>query len=739
MKTNIYSIRVLWSLLFVSLFFAAKANGKTVSPLIMHCPANAYVSCTDELWNLSIYGNATYSYNGHTYSAGNPTVEYNLNSCNTGTITRTWMVEDHYWNWYSCKQTIYVSSSGSGSPVIYWPDDIELTGCNPNTNPKHLPEPDNQPTWDEGICNMLGRSYSDMEFYVNSQCRKIMRTWKVMDWCDYSPNYGYKIYSHVQIIYIRENTAPVFDCPSEIIVNAFNCKNAEVNVDPLTVNHSSCGGSYEISNNSPYSNKKGNDISGIYPIGTTKVTYTVKYACGKAKTCTVNIVVNNAAKPTPYCLRYLTTALMPIDADKDGIPEDGMVEVHAKNFDRGSFSSCGHHPLKFSFSKDVNDKTRTFTCDNVGKNIVQMWVTDSKGAQEFCEVEVIVQNNGANIPNCEPKVNPDPDPDPKDSLNQVTGNVLTLTDTPLKDASITAKYQDPYITYIFTHDTTVIYVLDSFINASGYKLYRYEKKTVYTTKTDSTLQYFTKVVNTDSLGKYFLDSLPYGDKKIDIYGSYSDAPNRFIDSYDVELLNDFLQGKVKFLSFHQYLASDINEDGIIDDTDKQILEDFVNGIIPELPGDHQWYLLDKNATYAQPEDVLTQPLPLVVTIDSLSKLSAPVDFVALKKGNISVDPGSLKEDIAAVSRSLPVDIVTITAHPNPFIHDVNFTVYSDKVQSSIFRIFNLSGQEIMQQQYSLSKGINNIEVPVDNQYEGMLIYQWQIDGQTYNGKLTKVK
>lgn len=742
MRTNFNPKQSIWSLLFILFFFNTHAKDTSWS-LEMHCPSNVYVSCTDELWNLSCYGNATYTYNGHTYSAGNPTVEYHLNSCNVGYITRTWMVEDYYWNWYSCTQTIYVSSTGSNGPVIYWPADIELTGCNPNTNPKYLPEPDNYPTWDDGICNMLGRSYSDMEFYVNNQCRKIMRTWKVMDWCDYSPTYGYKIYTNVQIIYIRENTPPVVDCPGEIVVDAFSCKNVEVVADPLHVDHSSCGGSFEVTNNSPYSYKKGADLSGVYPIGTTKVTYTIKYACGKAIYCHVNVIVKNAARPTPYCLAYLTTALMPVDADKDGIPEDGMVEVFAKTLDKGSYSSCNNYPLKFSFSKDVNETSRIFTCAEVGRNVVQMWVTDSKGAQEYCEVEIIIQNNGARIPNCEPKPDPDPDPDPdpnpSDSLLQIKGNVLTLTDTPLKDAKITARYQEPFITYIFTNDTTEIYVLDSFINASGYKLYRYEKKTVITTQKDSTLQYYSTVVSTDSLGRYLFDSLPYGDKKIDIFGSYTDQPSRFIDQNDVALLSDFIDGKVQFFSFHQYLASDINEDGIIDDVDKQILEDFVQGVITELPGDYQWYLLDKNATYQQPEDVLTQPLPLVVTLDSLSNKPGPVDFVAVKKGNISVDPGSLKEDAQLNIRALPANIVTVNAHPNPFYDVVNFMISSDKDQMATCQLYNVSGQMIAQQAYHLTKGTNNIGIQVDYQYEGLLIYQWMIDGHTYNGKLTKVK
>ena len=195
---------------------------------------------------------------------------------------------------------------------------------------------------------------------------------------------------------------------------------------------------------------------------------------------------------------------------------------------------------------------------------------------------------------------------------------------------------------------------------------------------------------------------------------------------------------LKFLSYHQFLASDINEDGVIDDTDKQILEDFVSGKINVLPGNHQWYLLDKNFTYTNPEDVLTQSLPLVVTLDSLSKKHGPVDFVAVKKGNISVDPGSLKEN-QVHTRAIPLQSIYVKAHPNPFHGAVTFTIETDNVQMAELKLYNLAGQVVLQQQYSLTKGQNNIQIDVDSQYEGLLMYQWIINDKTYNGKLTKIK
>ena len=735
MKTNMYK-KIHWLPLLILLVTISSLQAKKSGnawPFTLNCPPNAYVSCTAELWDLSAYGNATYSMGPYTYQAGNPTVQYNLNSCNAGTITRTWMVEDQYWNWHSCTQTIYVSSGGSGGPVIDWPEDIELTGCNPDTNPYHLPEPNNYPTWEGSECSMLGRSYSDMLFYVNSQCKKIMRTWKVLDWCNYSPTNGYGIYTKVQIIYLINNTAPAFTCPAEITVNAFNCKDALVSATPLTIDPSVCGGNFEITNNSPYATSKGKDISGKYPIGTTKVTYTVKYGCGKTKTCTTNVVVKNSARPTPYCIAQIITTLMPLDTDHDGKVDNGMVEIWAKDLNKGSYSSCGFNPLKFSFSKNVNETSMVFTCDNIGTNKVEMWVTDSRGGQEYCLVDVIIQNNGANIPNCHPKP-----VDPVYPIYSQRGNVLTLTDTPLKDAEITLKYVDPIIKYSSTYDTTETLELDSFINLSGYKLYRYITVQKITEHKDSTLQYITKTVKTNADGKYIFDSLTIHDKKLTISATYVDDKHKNIDNKDVELLTKFLLGEVTFTSYHQYLASDINEDGKIDIADQNLLMEFVTGVAPSLTGSHQWYLLDKKATYTKPEDVLTKPLPLVVTLDSLIAVNPVVDFIAIKKGNISVDPGSFQE-VEADSRSKVELVNDVKAYPNPFTDMVTFSINSETSNEAQLRIFNAAGMMIYTKDQVLTKGQNEVNVRLDNDITGLLLYTWTLGNQQFNGTLSRIK
>lgn len=732
MKTHLYTIYV-WAMLSAISGLRAEAAGADSGPFTLSCPAHVTVSCTADLSDLDDFGTATIISGNHTYPAGHPSVSYHLNSCQVGTITRTWMEEDMNGHWHSCSQTITVTRPGHAAPTIYWPADVTLQGCNPNTNPYTMSGEDNFPTWDYTVCSMLGRSYSDMEFFVNSQCRKIMRTWKVVDWCDYSPYTGYKIYQRVQTLFIMENTPPVLDCPAEITINSFNCKDADVVVDPLTVTGSACGGQFQIFNNSKYALSKGANISGKYPIGTTRVTYTVRFGCGMTRTCHRDVVVINAAKPTPYCIREITTALMPVDTDDDGQIDDGMVEIHARNFDHGSFSSCGYHPLRFSFSKDVLDTKRILTCDEVGTNEIELWVTDSRGGQNYCTVILHVQNNGARIPDCQPKSTITPPPP-----YSVNGAVTTLTDTPVQDVYMTLEYPDSIYSYTVTYDTTETLQLDSFINHSGYKLYFYDKVQVVTSQVDSTAVFVRRQTKTDSAGFYVFDSLPFIHKPVRLYGHYEDDSRRFIDSKDVELLTRFLLGEVSFTSYPQYLASDVNEDGLINNTDLNLLMDFVNGVTDTLPGTYSWYVLDKNADFSPPESVLTSPLPFDVLLDSVRLKEDPVPFTVFKKGNISIDQGSIIytpwETRVAANTSF-----SVKAYPNPFRDQLQFDIDSPSECVSMLYLYDVAGKVLNSYSFQLNRGLQSTSVSVPEKWNGLLIYKWVMDGRVITGKVVKTE
>lgn len=137
--------------------------------------------------------------------------------------------------------------------TVKFPDDVTVVGCNAQADV----------VWPEitktGYCAYnVGVSMSDMVFNLNATggCKKILRTWTLLWWCDFNPNWpgptyienpgytnvgatavgnpenhGYLRYT--QIIKILDNNAPVFlNCPTTTPVFCDNTNN-----DPLQFNN----------------------------------------------------------------------------------------------------------------------------------------------------------------------------------------------------------------------------------------------------------------------------------------------------------------------------------------------------------------------------------------------------------------------------------------------------------------------------------------------------------------------
>ena len=377
------------------------SSSKASTTLI--CPPDVWLNCGDEIWDLSSYGNAYYYINGVQHSAGDPSVSYDLTVCETGRIYRTWTIMDPNWVTHSCTQTIKVRGSNFGYHNIDWPkNDLVIEGCNTSTHPDNLPEGYGYPQYDHYSCSMVGASYKDQVFYFGVDCKKILRTWTVLDWCNYFPgNSSPGKWSYVQTIKISGNNMPMLNCPQDLELYPENCDGRYVEMNDIVVNGQGCNGAFQVYNDSPYADENGADASGFYPIGSTTINYRVEYACGEEQICQQVITVKEKAA-VPYCLATLNVALMPLDTDGDQLVDDGMVELWASDLNHASYHPCRPNEyLRFSFSSNVDSTSRIFTCKDVGENEVQMWVTDTRGNQSWCSVIVNVQNNAANIPDCE--------------------------------------------------------------------------------------------------------------------------------------------------------------------------------------------------------------------------------------------------------------------------------------------------------------------------------------------------
>jgi hypothetical protein len=361
------------------------------SPLIINCPNDVTVDCRADFDNLNQWGSAT-----ATALCTNLTPTYTdgpgLNECGLGTFLRTWSVQRGS-EVVTCNQRFTVRDFDPfTSSDILWPAHRELEGC---MNVDSDPTVTGRPTWNHKECSLIAATFNDQVFtFVDGACFKILRTWTVIDWCTFNqsnPQAG-GLWQYTQTIKLHNTTAPVFEnCgPREFCVFGENCDGF---VDLRKEASDDCTPSNQLkwsyivfANNGSVPTFTGstNNAGRVYPVGTHRVQWRVEDGCGNVNTCTEIFTVNDCKKPTPYCIGEITTVLM---------PTTGEIDVWASDFDLGSFDNCPG-TLRFSFSSNVNDNVRIFTCADLGINTLQMWVTDVAGNQEFCNVRINIQSNG---------------------------------------------------------------------------------------------------------------------------------------------------------------------------------------------------------------------------------------------------------------------------------------------------------------------------------------------------------
>lgn len=127
-----------------------------------------------------------------------------IDGCGQGRITRQWFID----NVLKCEQTIIINGALPFDPkAIKWPrhyDDRVVEGIRrecENDTLQHIVadipmgesftcggDALDAPSWCESSCGLLAMSHEDREVDADGGCRKIIRKWTIIDWCNYSAN-----------------------------------------------------------------------------------------------------------------------------------------------------------------------------------------------------------------------------------------------------------------------------------------------------------------------------------------------------------------------------------------------------------------------------------------------------------------------------------------------------------------------------------------------------------------------
>jgi hypothetical protein len=368
-------------------------------PPVLVCPDNQTVDCNFDYADLE---GLKLEMDGCDYSIDTTTV-FDLDNCGGGTITRTWTATDSSGNQSTCSQEVTVTNAApyDGSGIV-WPTDFTATnGCTSlgELAPDSLPVGHDFPVLPDVTCAMLMTSYSDQMYYVDfPACYKVVRTWKVIDWCQYSPNdpTDTGLWQSQQVIAVMDNDPPeVTFCPpaDTFSVNA-NCTFGFVDMEAVEATGLCANEDITILNNSPHAFFNGADVSGNYPAGVYDITYTIKDGCGNQSFCQTTITVTDLKQPTPYCKDGLVAELQFMQNASPQI----MAFVSADHLNDSSFDNCTPaSDLTFTM-REVGlpiapADTLFFDCSDIGFIDVEVWVEDQAGNQDYCVTEIEIQDN----------------------------------------------------------------------------------------------------------------------------------------------------------------------------------------------------------------------------------------------------------------------------------------------------------------------------------------------------------
>lgn len=421
-----------------------------IAPWIQ-CPDEITIHCGQDVNDLDVTGRPTYGDNCET-----PTLTHtdlgSLDQCGVGHIRRVFKVTDSGNRSVTCTQDIWVIDQ---NPFTYdditWPADTTFVGCmvtdvNPETTGK--------PTYNDDECSLVASTYEDQLFtFSEDACYKILRKWTVIDWCTYDQNATHSggYWQKTQIIKLNNAVKPKFDSCKDYTVGIYgaDCKGAvtfaQSATDDCTAKESlkyyfeiDLNGDGVITKADTTGHK--NSVTLNLAPGKYKVWWKVEDLCGNVERCEQLVTVVDAKKPTPYCLGEVTTVVM---------PSSMMIDIWASDFNLGSYDNCPGE-LKYSFSKDVKDTRRVFTCAEVGENSLDMWVTDAAGNQDYCTVTINIQPNQA----C--------------GQGRVSGKITTEYSAPVREVEVTLNKMNSTENQTFMTTENGVFQFTSLNNNSDY-------------------------------------------------------------------------------------------------------------------------------------------------------------------------------------------------------------------------------------------------------------------------------
>ena len=354
------------------------------------CPYNVTVSCGADLDSVLLTMGAFITDNC-ALSSIDTIIDNQLDACGSGEIRRTFIATDVHRQQSSCTQIISVlktkTFNGLDPNQLKWPDHKIVFACriDPDTINAGIP------IIHEDGCASVQTTKKDEKYNFDrgGVCAKILRYWYVIDWCQYNPNLkpnpniaanGY--YAYIQEIKIMDTVAPQLTglVDTIVFIQSASCQPGMVILPNVTA--SDCGSTsnltihYTVDFNIDGQidvQKPGNNAGGFYPLGRHLICFYANDSCHNTGLLKTIIDVRDGKAPSANAIYGLSSSLIQMATGP-------MVSISARSFNLKSSDNCTpESELRFSFSQDINDTLRIFTCDSIGKRDIHLYVWDLEG------------------------------------------------------------------------------------------------------------------------------------------------------------------------------------------------------------------------------------------------------------------------------------------------------------------------------------------------------------------------
>lgn len=586
---------------------------------VITCPPDMEVNCDFyyDLENMDAYFGAPSAYDNCNVRV-TQTQDVEINQCGIGYIIRYFTATDDGDRTATCQQRIdfvnydpfWIDENWPENPDddVIWPGTYYGEGC---LNPADLhPDVTGWPELLEGPCDLAGATYNDDVFFFNDDdadateaCFKIIRHWKVIDWCQHEgDNQGqYATWEYDQIIMVSDPDGPTItgDCEDKTTCTYDpECEDGYIELLMSATDICTDGEELKWHYGIDYDNDNeygsfdwdsdvidganvqalGESGDGTFPIGTHRIYWTVWDQCGNSSHCEYLFTIQNCKQPTPYCLDNIATTLMGMDLDGDGETDWGEVEVKA--IDCAPCCLDAYHPCTYdiaiSFSEDPDDNTRLFTCDDFGENTVEIWATaflpDGSVTQDYCVTTIDIQDNFdvcANGP---------------DQFVQVSGMVQNVEGGAIQGVTVELEGSElePQIT--------------------------------------------------EEDGSYAFHAMANGSYNVIPGKDGNDAEG--VTTLDLILIQKHLLALKEMDSPYTMIAADVDANGIISAADLFSIRQLILGINDSFENTKSWAFIDGGYEFNNPDNPLNEQFPVSYALNNLSE-DMNVDFIGVKMGDIN--------------------------------------------------------------------------------------------------------